>query len=243
MLSTLEVAQAQRRLEQSIADLDDEAMRVPSHCDGWSRGHVLSHVARNADGMVNLVDWGLSGEVTPMYEPPEARDGDIIAGSSRPAEEIRADITASNERVLAAFWRLEAAVAIDDRVAERTVRLGGDPVNGPEVLVGELPFLRVQEVVLHHHDLLHDLTVDDWPAGWVEMALPRAVEKMAARVADLPTLVVDGDDGGQVVHDGSGVTVTGTPGHLVSWLTGRARGSDLDVLEVSGGQLPTLPDW
>lgn len=242
MLSTLEVAQAQRRLEQSIADLDDEAMRVASHCDGWTRGHVLSHVARNADGMVNLVDWGLSGEVTPMYDPPEARDGDIIAGSSRPADEIRDDITASNERVLAAFWRLEAAVAIDDRVAQRTVRLGGDPVDGQEVLVGELPFLRVQEVVLHHHDLLVDLAVDDWPADWVAMALPRAVEHMAART-DLPTLVVDGDDGEEVIHDGRGVTVTGTPPHLVLWLTGRARGSDTDELEVSGGQLPNLPDW
>lgn len=241
-LSTLEVAQAQQRLEDSIVDLDDEAMRVASHCDGWTRGHVLTHIARNADGMVNLTTWALTGEVKAMYWPPEARDGDIAAGATRSATEIINDVVAGNRRVLEAFARLEAAVAVNRAVADRMVRLG-DPDDGPEVAARDLPHQRLQEVVLHHHDLLHDLALDEWPRVYVDEALPRAATRMSRRVSQLPTLVVVDDAGRHVVHEGSDILVKGSARLLLAWLTGRARDDHLRRLDVVGGALPELPGW
>lgn len=37
------------RLQESVERLDDQAVAEPSGCTGWSRGHVLSHLARHAE--------------------------------------------------------------------------------------------------------------------------------------------------------------------------------------------------
>ncbi len=72
--------------------LADEAFVAPSALPGWSRAHVLSHVARNADALGKLVETALTGEVVPMYASPEARDGDIEAGAGRDLEAQRLDV-------------------------------------------------------------------------------------------------------------------------------------------------------
>jgi maleylpyruvate isomerase len=41
------------RLEATTERLDDVA--APSLCEGWSRGHVLTHLARNGEGIAALV--------------------------------------------------------------------------------------------------------------------------------------------------------------------------------------------
>jgi maleylpyruvate isomerase len=48
--------------------LDDAA--APSVCVGWTRGHVLTHVARNADGMAALVRAAVDGSGEAMYVSP-----------------------------------------------------------------------------------------------------------------------------------------------------------------------------
>src|SRR2546430_1201820 len=44
------IAEATGRLLASATTLTDTGMREPSLLPGWTRGHVLTHVARNADG-------------------------------------------------------------------------------------------------------------------------------------------------------------------------------------------------
>ncbi len=48
-----ELAEATERLLATAARLTDEDLRAPSLLPGWTRGHVLAHVARNADSYVN----------------------------------------------------------------------------------------------------------------------------------------------------------------------------------------------
>src|SRR5256885_15091039 len=60
----------------------------PSLLPGWTRGHVLTHVARNGDGLGNLLRWARTGTETPMYASREARRADIEAGAGRSAAEI-----------------------------------------------------------------------------------------------------------------------------------------------------------
>ena len=40
---------------RTAAGLDDEAIRADSLCQGWTRAHVLSHLARNAESTVGSI--------------------------------------------------------------------------------------------------------------------------------------------------------------------------------------------
>ena len=84
-----------------IDGLTDDQAREPSLLPGWTRGHVLTHLARNADAMVNLLTWARTGDETPMYPSREQRNADIEAGSGRTASDLVADVHATHERMLA----------------------------------------------------------------------------------------------------------------------------------------------
>src|SRR6516162_3939279 len=94
------VAATDRQLA-TVATLTDAQMREPSLLPGWSRGHVLTHIARNADGLRNLLIWAEIGEETPQYASAEERETQIEAGAGRPASEIVADVAKSSEDFLA----------------------------------------------------------------------------------------------------------------------------------------------
>src|SRR5262250_2014395 len=91
------IVEADGRLIASASVLTDDQMREPSLLPGWTRGHVLTHIARNADSLSNLLTWAMTGEETPQYESAQARDAQIDAGSGRPTEEIVADLSRSSE--------------------------------------------------------------------------------------------------------------------------------------------------
>ncbi len=42
---------------------------------------MLTHVARNADAMINLLTWARTGVPTPAYASDQQRDADIEAGA------------------------------------------------------------------------------------------------------------------------------------------------------------------
>jgi len=86
------VGAATDRLLATAAALRDARAREPSLLPGWSRGHVLTHIARNADGLANLLRWAGTGRETPMYASAASRSADIEAGAGRPAAELTADV-------------------------------------------------------------------------------------------------------------------------------------------------------
>src|SRR2546429_1785648 len=86
------VGAATDRLLATAAALSDARAREPSLLPGWSRGHVLTHIARNADGLANLLRWAGTGRETPMYASAASRTADIEAGAGRPAAELTADV-------------------------------------------------------------------------------------------------------------------------------------------------------
>src|SRR4051812_32675009 len=87
-----EVDRATKRLLTRLERLDDAAIAGPSLLPGWTRGHVLTHLARNADSYVNLLTWARTGVPTPQYPSPQARVADIEAGAGRPAVVQVADL-------------------------------------------------------------------------------------------------------------------------------------------------------
>ena len=74
-----DVDQATARLLATVRAFDDEDVKAPSGLPGWTRGHVLTHLARNADGSGNLLTWARTGVETPQYLSLEHRAAGVRA--------------------------------------------------------------------------------------------------------------------------------------------------------------------
>jgi maleylpyruvate isomerase len=97
-----DVTDATAPLLATAAGLDDAAVGAASELPGWSRGHVLTHLARNADGATNLLTWARTGVETPQYASLTQRAADIEAGAGRDAAEQLEDLDAACARFAAA---------------------------------------------------------------------------------------------------------------------------------------------
>jgi maleylpyruvate isomerase len=203
----------------AVGTLDEAAVRAPSALPGWSRAHLLTHLARNADAVVNLLTWAETGVEHPMYGPGTARDDDIEAGAARGTAEILADFVASGERLV------EFATALPDRVWTAPVRARfGQRITGANAVT-----LRLAETTIHLVDLDrgHDFAAATALLG---PFLGDVVENMIGMYSgDLPSRRLTTTDGAHswTMGDGSGGTVTGRPGDLLAWVSGRADGSAL----------------
>lgn len=70
-----------------LSDLDsltDREAREKSLLPGWSRGHVLTHLARNAEGGTRLLIWAQTGEASYEYPSVAARAQAIEDGQAAP---------------------------------------------------------------------------------------------------------------------------------------------------------------
>jgi len=82
---------ATERLLLTADRFNDDQVRAPSLLPDWSRGHVLTHLARNADGGRRLLRWARTGVETAEYPSLAARAEEIEAGAGRSAAELVAD--------------------------------------------------------------------------------------------------------------------------------------------------------
>lgn len=212
--------------EEAVARLDDADFAAPSLLPGWTRAHVIGHVARNADALARLAAWAETGVETPMYASPQSREAEIEASAALAPAALRADLVAS-------------ASALDAALAG----LAGDAWDAPlrtlrgELTAAEIPWLRVREVWLHAVDLAADVGLDDLPAPLVD-ALIEDVTTGLSRLPECPAVLLVPLDRGDTVRFGPGATepveVTATAAHLLGWVTGRRPGPDPAV---------TLPRW
>ncbi len=195
----------------------DADVRAPSVLPGWTRGHVLTHIARNADGIAATLAGALDGEIVARYPKGRAgRDADIEDGAGRSAVELIADVRESADRL----DRLYGAVAEADAWHRPTDndRPAHSWLNA-----------RWREVEIHRADLGGSYGARDWPAAFVGYLLPRLIAEVDARSKQALRIEVahDGctttDLGGTVWTSGEGdaVTVTGPDWALLAWLTGR----------------------
>src|SRR5208282_6678876 len=88
--------QSHRELLRTIVDLTDPQARAPSLLPDWTVGHVLTHIARNADSVVRRLEGARRGEVVDQYPGGlKGRAADIEDGAARPATELVADVRSS----------------------------------------------------------------------------------------------------------------------------------------------------
>lgn len=163
---------AHRRLEATLDELTDDQARSASLLPGWTVGHVLTHLARNADSHVRMIDGAEAGEVREQYVGGAAgRSADIDAGAGRPAAVLIAEVRASND-ALEARW----ANASDDAWAGA----GLGTIAGP-IPIADLPFRRWRETEVHHADLGLGYGPSRWAADYVRLELVRQTNTWASR--------------------------------------------------------------
>ena len=172
------VAAAHARLHVTLAGIDEATARQPSRLPGWSVGHLLTHLARNADSIVRRLTAAADGRLVEQYPGGAAgRAAEIEAGAHRPAVELAADLRSADAAVERAFDALPAEVW--DRPV---LRFGGqDGPQGNRVPAATLPFSRWREVEVHHVDLALAYTPADWPAELVERMLPDLLGRLPQR--------------------------------------------------------------
>jgi maleylpyruvate isomerase len=225
-----DVDEATERLLRAVADLDPVRVSAPSLLPGWTVGHVLTHVARNADGQTNLLTWARTGVETPMYASAAARADGIEAGAARPLREQIEDIRVTHERFA------DAAAAMPAEAW--TVRL---PPTGQSAAA--VPWSRLREVEVHHVDLGTGYTPADWTDAFALRLLREIVAgtdspAMRLRPYGIEHALTIGSPADPAVD----LPVVGGPTRsLAAWLAGRGDGADLTVSP--DGELPTPAKW
>jgi maleylpyruvate isomerase len=167
------LAASHRRLFAAIDGLPDDVARRPSRLPGWSVGHLLTHLARNADSGVRRLAGAARDEVVDQYPGgAEGRDAEIEEGAARPAAELVADV---RESALACE---RAAAELPDGAWDRLGRaVGGGTHTMRRVIVS-----RIREVELHHVDLGLGYEPTDWPEDFARSELDRALAHMTEHV-------------------------------------------------------------
>jgi maleylpyruvate isomerase len=157
-----QIDQATQRLLGTARIITDPDLRVPSMLPGWTRGHVLAHVARNADGMRNVLAGVRTGQDRPAYASAEAREAGIEQDAGRRATEQAADLASS------AMALRTVARQLPDAGWQVPVRM----LDGTDFFpAAELLTRRLAEVELHHCDLGAGYGPGDWPAFFADMEL------------------------------------------------------------------------
>lgn len=217
-----DAAAALRRLVEAVRTLDDAALRSPSALDGWTVGHVLSHVAMVGDALARQAELAARGETAEVYEGGAAgRAAGIEAGASRSRDEHVGALAAAGARLDAA-WDL-------------TDRTGWDaPVTYRDGTVADVLDCWWREVRIHATDLGEAGTAQGLTpsATWSVPFTEHLLDFLGPRLPE-PVLVERPDDGARSVVGPLGVrpavpgaddeltTVSGTAADVAAWLAGR----------------------
>ncbi len=212
VLAAVAGAHADLLADLRATDFDPAA---PSLLPDWTLGHVVTHIARNADSFTHLAGEAARGVVGVQYPGGFAqRRDDIAAGAARARDALVDDAAGACERLDAAFASLDDAVW----------RSGRSRVTGGEQPITALPWRRWRETMVHHTDLGFGYTIDDFPDTFVDGELPQLVATLPDRLPEGITVALVVTETGVCL--GAGDLELRAPRHaLLAWLM---RGRDLD---------------
>jgi maleylpyruvate isomerase len=252
-------------LLDALAGLSDEELLAPCRLEGWSRRHLVSHLARNADALGNLLAWARTGVETPMYGSADERASRIDEDAQRPPDVIRADALAASARLVA------AVAALPDPAWDAPVRTARNrPIDA-----GEVPWMRIRESWVHTVDLDVGLTFADVPTTVVDALLAEVTAGLADHPACPPLLLVEpgptgrhwrigpaasatlspaatgsvgpdtasaSDPVGSAGSAAPAIEVVGSAADLLAWLIGRTDGTGLQAT-TPDSRPPKPPAW
>jgi maleylpyruvate isomerase len=209
----------------TVSSLSHEELAAPSLCEGWTRAHVIAHVASSGRALVGLIDWATSGEERQLYASPEARAEAIAALAALPREELLAEVRDSAAAFAGEAQRLTGELAIPE------VKVGGRELPATSIVA-----LRIAEVAVHHHDLETAWTIEEADPDSLLNAIEAVVRAIQAKGAPGMTLVTEERDH-WIIGNGA-LHIESDREGLLKWL---ARG-DAAHIEAEG-PVPALPSW
>ncbi|WP_433161270.1 maleylpyruvate isomerase family mycothiol-dependent enzyme [Kribbella sp. CA-247076] len=217
-----EVTAAAQRVNDTVATVDDTAVRAPSALPGWSRGHVITHLANFSEAMTRQVEEALAGRLVEVYDGGRpARDAAIEAGAGRPAPELVSHLRQSTGALIAA-WEKVGADDWDRPITHRDSTLA----------VGIYACWR--ELAVHAVDLVLEPTATVWPK---EFCL-HLLDFLRDRTPEGIHLVLQADDGTSWENGtGERTVLTGTLTDLTAWYAGRRAPGPVN------GPAPELLPW
>lgn len=174
--------------DNGVGGLTDDMVTRDSRLPGWTVGHVLAHLALNADGLARLFIAAEAGEVGDQYPGGLAgRNADIERFANRSATEHVAAIRQSIYGLEGAWNRARVGWTGSGRLG-----------TGVVVPVADIPLRRWREVEVHMSDLgLRELSLDGhdlWSGDYVRHDLRRMTMQYNARgsmgLAGLPAPVM-----------------------------------------------------
>lgn len=238
-LAVDEIDAGSDRFADVVAGLSDDALRGPSQLPGWTRGHVATHVARNAEGFLNLLHSVATGEPRAMYPSVVARNEAIEAGAGRGSDDLLKDL----QGTAAEFSDAARSLPLDRWNSEVTL-LSGRVVQARHLLPG-----RMREVEFHHVDLDVGYTPGHWDPGFARACLHEYVASMSGRPDAVGLTLRAAENPAEVwTVRGAGdpILITGPRATLLGWVAGRTDGDGLIVAQSGPGEpsgLPELPPW
>lgn len=156
-----QIDDATQRLLGTARVIAEPDLRQPSLLPGWTRAHILAHLARSADAMRALLVGLRSGQDRPAYVSAEALEADIERTAAQEAKDLVTDVADS------AMALRTIARQLADQAWPRFVRVPGSaPFPAAQLLVR-----RLVEVELHHCDLAAGYSPADWPDAFASMEL------------------------------------------------------------------------
>ncbi len=204
-------AASHQRLLQALEGLTDEQCRQPSLLTGWSRGHVLSHLANNAYSHLRMFEAASRGEETEQYEGGKpTRDAQIESWSSLSAHELVGHVRAS-------IYALEGAWAS----ATPTTWTGfgiKSHAGGGRVAITDLILMRWCETEVHSSDLNLDYSFESWDSTFVRFELERQLMIWNSRKSMGLTVLPE-------------VATKLSPNQRLAWLLGRIAVDGLPVVD------------
>ncbi|MEU6883334.1 maleylpyruvate isomerase family mycothiol-dependent enzyme [Streptomyces sp. NPDC046712] len=232
-----EIVSSGARFFSALTALTDADMRAASALPTWTRGHVVSHVARGADAYVWLLTVARTGAEPSPRAGAAALAQAVDDGAARPATQLLADVRSSLDRVVAEATSMDAG-AWDTLVTA---------LAGWRHPAWYTLYRCWRELETHHVDLNVGYTTSNWPTPYVTWALNDTVATVAARGFPVARVeAVDIDRSWTLSPTGPTIRA---PGHvLLGWLSGRLPAASLvadgPVPEPPGPwPLPPTPGW
>jgi maleylpyruvate isomerase len=155
-------AAAHERLFVTLDGLADSMVGQPSLLPGWTVGHVLNHLSRNAESHLRLITGALAGIGVDRYPGGDAeRDALIEDGARRSASALTADVRRT-------AGELEAVWA---QMTPSSWQVVGRAIDTDEP-AHTSPWNRWREVEIHHADLgLASFRPKDWSREFLRREL------------------------------------------------------------------------
>jgi maleylpyruvate isomerase len=165
-----ELDAATQRLLDEARIIPGPDLRAPSLLPGWSRAHVLAHLARGADAMRSLLIGAQTGQDRPAYTSREARAADIDRSAAVGARELVEDLADS----------AMALRTVARQLPDQAWRYPLQVLDGPRFPASQLLTRRLAEVELHHCDLGIGYGHDQWSAFFAAMELDEPMRSQRA---------------------------------------------------------------